>query len=531
MKKKFNHDNKVHIGYFVIPSLLVFMIMFLVLFLVEKEVRISKIEELKPSEQRVVKMETDFIGREFSLVLSDLHYLHYAFHDELLDSDNYAALAVNWTEFATQKRVYDQIRFIDASGDEKIRINHGGVVAYTVYEDDLQNKKDEDYFTEAIKLKAGSVYVSSFALNTEEGKIEFPYKPIIRLSTPVYDDHGKVKGIIVLNYLANYMLSEFRNMASNSQGEIILLNAMGYRLSSSNLNDDWNFMFDSIKENTFEVEYPDEWLSIIKGDAQFTTDKAIITASAVNLSEKYNAHKIINLNQIIVLGDSEWYVVSVFKRTQNNSIYFIYDDWRLLVDIIMKNYITIALILIISGIVGYLGFTNRKTYSKIKYFSEYDPLTRTLNRRAGISRLNGLLPTSERRSFIGSLCFIDIDGLKDINDTLGHKMGDELIRTVSDVIKETIRAQDFLIRLGGDEFLIVFSGIGTDMAETIWERIVQSYNLINQKENRPYNISVSHGIVNFDNKQKTRVDELINAADEKMYQEKQIIKVGLRVIK
>ena len=69
------------------------------------------------------------------------------------------------------------------------------------------------------------------------------------------------------------------------------------------------------------------------------------------------------------------------------------------------------------------------------------------------------------------------------------------------------------------------------MAESVWERIVQSYNQINQNEKRPYIISVSHGIVDYDNRQKTQIDELINLADEKMYNEKQIIKAGLSVIK
>ena len=200
-------------------------------------------------------------------------------------------------------------------------------------------------------------------------------------------------------------------------------------------------------------------------------------------------------------------------------------------DVFVKNIYYFILIGIISGIVGFLVYVNRKTYSRIKYYSEFDPLTKTFNRRAGIAKLNELFPSDDRRQFLGSLCFIDINGLKEVNDTLGHKLGDELIITVADIIKRTIREQDFLVRLGGDEFLIVFNGIGIDMAEKIWERIVQEYNQINNNEDRAYLISVSHGVVDFDNKQKTHVDDLISAADEKMYHEKQIIKANLSVIK
>ena len=80
-------------------------------------------------------------------------------------------------------------------------------------------------------------------------------------------------------------------------------------------------------------------------------------------------------------------------------------------------------------------------------------------------------------------------------------------------------------------FLIVFNGIGIDMAEKIQERIVHEYNQISITEDRAYLISASHGVVDFDNEQKTHVDDLISVADEKMYHEKQIIKANLSVIK
>lgn len=527
-----NGQNTKHlVSYSLLSFLLVFILSFLVLFFIEQEVRLTRIEELKSQEQRVVKLENDFLGREFRMLLSDLHYLHYAYENELVEANDYSKVAANWAEFSTQRRIYDQIRFLNANGDEKIRINidsHGG---YSVSEKDLQNKRNRYYFTETIKLSEGNVYVSPLDLNIEHGEIEIPYKPMIRLSTPLYDDNGKPEGIIVLNYLADYMLSEFRRLAGNSQGEIILLNADGYRLSSSNPDDDWNFMFDERKGDTFEKEYPNEWISILNNKHQQTTDEGLITASPMVLSHRFISGDNNTSDKKIVLGDGSWYVVSVFKRNRENSEYFNDSIWVVLVDVLTKNIFYFLLISIISAIIGFLVYENRKTYSRIKFYSEFDPLTKTLNRRAGIAKLNELFPSDERRRFLVSLCFIDINGLKEVNDNLGHKFGDELITSVADVIKETIREQDFLVRVGGDEFLIVFKGIGTERAETIWQRIIKVYSQINQDENRPYIISVSHGIVDFNNKQKAHVDDLINAADEKMYNEKQIMKSGLSVIK
>ncbi|MDZ7836863.1 MAG: hypothetical protein U5N58_02360 [Actinomycetota bacterium] len=218
-----NGQSKKHlVSYSILSFLLVFILSLLVLFFIEKEVRATRIEELQSQEQRVVKLENDFLGREFSMLLSDLHYLHHAYQDDLFET-NYSKVTAKWVEFSTQRRIYDQIRFLDANGDEKIRINIGSDGGYLVPEKDLQNKKDRYYFTETIKLNEESVYVSPLDLNIENGEIEMPYKPMIRLSTPIYDEQGTLQGIIVLNYLADNMLSGFRELAGNSQGEIILL--------------------------------------------------------------------------------------------------------------------------------------------------------------------------------------------------------------------------------------------------------------------------------------------------------------------
>lgn len=169
------------------------------------------------------------------------------------------------------------------------------------------------------------------------------------------------------------------------------------------------------------------------------------------------------------------------------------------------------------------------------YFNEltYDSLTKVYNRRSGLAKLNRKLQYDDRREFSMSICFIDINGLKQVNDSLGHKSGDDLIVSAIDVIKNTIRDYDFVIRLGGDEFLIIFNGINAETAETIWLRIVKAYEKINQEEYRPYLISVSHGIVEYNNRQKIELDDLIKEADEKMYLEKRKMKeeLGINIIR
>ena len=121
--------------------------------------------------------------------------------------------------------------------------------------------------------------------------------------------------------------------------------------------------------------------------------------------------------------------------------------------------------------------------------------------------------------------------MKEINDTLGHEFGDELIVTVAKTIRSCIRTNDFLVRLGGDEFLIVFQGIEADTAEDVWVRIVEEFNKINTNEKRKYLISVSHGIETLTCNLNELLDNVLHQADAKMYDEKRRIKANLRIIR
>lgn len=93
--------------------------------------------------------------------------------------------------------------------------------------------------------------------------------------------------------------------------------------------------------------------------------------------------------------------------------------------------------------------------------------------------------------------------------------------TVSETIQANIRDSDFLIRQGGDEFIIIFDGIGKEEADKIWQRIVSKFDEINRMNHQSYRISVSHGMVEYKNNFIEDIDELIQLADDKMYKEKE----------
>ncbi|WP_206458132.1 sensor domain-containing diguanylate cyclase [Anaerovorax sp. IOR16] len=520
-----------HFGYFAVSFLFLFFLSFIVLFLIEGQVREIQFESLKTNELRIVQLENDLLGKDFSAIVADIDYLYHAFDEKLLEEKEYDEIAKNWVEFSTHQGVYDQIRFIDFMGDEKIRINLKGEFGYIVPKNELQNKMDRYYFYEAIVLPKGSIYVSALDLNNENGIIEIPHKPMIRLSTPVYDKNSTIQGVIVLNYLAQNILESFRNLAENSRGEIVLINSKGDWLSCEDKTLEWNFMFEQRKEDNFSNKYPEEWKMIKNGNGQVVTDNGLFTFTTLYLEQKYNRHAESIKNKNTYLATGKWYIISSVLRSEEEGSLVVDDKKTLILDVFQKNELYFLLMGAISIIVAFLVYFNRKTYSKIKYYSEYDSLTKVYNRRAGIARINRLFPADEKKNFLVSLCFLDVNGLKQVNDTLGHKHGDELLLTVVNVIKNEICDYDFVIRMGGDEFLIVFHNVSAEFAETVWERILNGYEIINETENRPYLVSVSHGIVSYNNSKMSQVDDLIKVADEKMYQEKRRIKENLNVIR
>ncbi len=138
--------------------------------------------------------------------------------------------------------------------------------------------------------------------------------------------------------------------------------------------------------------------------------------------------------------------------------------------------------------------------------------------------LENALSQNNRRKTRFSLCMVDINGLKKVNDTIGHEAGDELILTVTQVIKKIIRDTDDIFRFGGDEFIILFNNSDYENAEGIWSRVVERFEQINREENRSYLVSASHGIVDTAALKDKTSDEMIKMADMKMYQEKKEIK-------
>lgn len=161
---------------------------------------------------------------------------------------------------------------------------------------------------------------------------------------------------------------------------------------------------------------------------------------------------------------------------------------------------------------------------KLKYYAAIDTLTETYNRGMGLALLESKIKNIRSNQGVFSICYIDLNGLKYVNDNFGHSEGDELLVMVCKYIKEVVRDNDLLCRIGGDEFIILFPNTKKEKVEETMEEIILNMDVENKKGLKPYDISFSYGVVQVDCNNSRSTDEIIQMADTKMYEYKKKFK-------
>ena len=213
------------------------------------------------TETRIADIARQRVSLTVSSLTADASYLSEqdALRTYLADNDPQSLrhLEAEYLAFARHRQFFDQLRFIDPGGQEIVRVNRKGDTVELVPPSQLQNKADRPYMIETLKLDRGQSFISDLDLNVENGEIEQPIKPTIRVGEPVFDDSGTKRGIIIINYLAQRILdrvSELRDPVT----DIWVLNAQGYWLLGPE-DTAFAFMYPERKNQTFAAAYPDAW--------------------------------------------------------------------------------------------------------------------------------------------------------------------------------------------------------------------------------------------------------------------------------
>jgi diguanylate cyclase (GGDEF)-like protein/PAS domain S-box-containing protein len=163
----------------------------------------------------------------------------------------------------------------------------------------------------------------------------------------------------------------------------------------------------------------------------------------------------------------------------------------------------------------------KKAEEEILALSINDQLTGLHNRRGFLSLAGQQLKLAERNKSGMLLFFADLDGLKWINDTLGHEEGDKALIEAAAVLQETFRTSDIIARLGGDEYAALAVDITEAGSEIFTARLQFLIDTRNKQENRRYTLSISVGCSYYDPENPCSIDELMASADKLMYEQKQ----------
>jgi diguanylate cyclase (GGDEF)-like protein len=142
-----------------------------------------------------------------------------------------------------------------------------------------------------------------------------------------------------------------------------------------------------------------------------------------------------------------------------------------------------------------------------------------LNRRGFFEEAERRLAAARAAGQDSLVAFVDIDGLKTVNDRLGHRTGDDMIVAIARALTSVVRADDLVARLGGDEFCaLITPAPGSE--QIIEHRLQTRLDELNAADPRPYVLSVSIGVTRITELPIALIDELVRSADERMYADK-----------
>jgi diguanylate cyclase (GGDEF)-like protein len=496
--------------------------------------RAGHVTRLLQESRHTLELERQYVDLEMGEVLT--HLALAAQSGELQrfletpGADTREALAREYLAFCAATGKYDQVRYLDETGMERVRVNYNGGRPEIVGEGELQNKAKRYYFSDAITLHRGEVYASPFDLNIEGKAIEMPFKPMVRLATPVFDGAGRKRGVVVLNYLGARLLDRLRGMQGGSRGRTALLNSDGYWLLGPGPGEEWAFMFPERKGRAFSARHPEEWALVrgaesgqrvgAYGAVTFVTvrpvDRRVITGTGSSEAFAGSAAR-------GAAVDYHWKLLSVLPSAALEE-----EPRRLAGRLAWLGAGLLAFGAAGAWALAAAGARREIDQRRLRELALHDALTGLPNRTLFRDRLEQSLGEAQRYGRRCALLFLDLDGFKRVNDTLGHDAGDLLLKLTAERLRRAVRASDTVARIGGDEFTVLLPEIASrEGAALVAEKLVAALALPFSLGGRSAGVSASVGVCLYP-EDAADADGCLSAADGAMYCAKQAGKNRVR---
>ncbi|MUM78490.1 PAS domain S-box protein [Pseudodesulfovibrio sp. F-1] len=218
-------------------------------------------------QSRQIEVEAALIASRLEEAASDMRFLA---HSHTMNTwlnnptfDQLELLGFDFLHLVRDKDLLLQVRLLGINGDELIRAEVDAAErAFLRPVQDLQNKAGRTYFGLAMELPHGALHVSRFDLNMENGLVERPFRPTVRLSMPLFDDENIRRGVLVFNLRGAAILDWLSEISGQEGWQFLVTNDQGYWLKGPAPDQEWGFMLPQRASENMGNAYPDAWESI-----------------------------------------------------------------------------------------------------------------------------------------------------------------------------------------------------------------------------------------------------------------------------
>jgi len=478
--------------------------------------------------------------------------------DELTAEHDKKVLADTFSAMLKAHPEYFQIRLISTSqrGMELVRVDRDGEKLIRVSAANLRHREKYPYVTGTLRLARGDIYLSDITINHEKGTHSALDKPTVTVSTPVLSRNGKRLGLIVINVDLNGLA---RLLKSNlpSAYQLYLSNQWGDFLVHP--DETQIFGFDRGKRILIQDSFKPV-LSLIHGNGM----NVVTNVDAGQKKQDGHVAAFVRLpfgdtvdKRFVILGLSQP-VGNITRETvrlrwDTIQIILAFSSLALILSALVSRIVTGPLIDMVSAINHFsrdqvistspltrndeLGLLSRSFHDMqtqiiahlaelnesrktLDHLARHDTLTGLPNRRMFFDRLEHAIANSRRSGKQLAVLFVDLDRFKEINDTLGHAVGDGVLVNVSKLLKTAVREVDTVARLGGDEFVILLDTIDDPQhVIAIVQKLHDRFQHAMQIDGHELLVHASMGVGIFPRDGKD-ADELIQNADRAMYSAK-----------
>ena len=457
--------------------------------------------------------------------------------------------------FETLMRVhpeYMQIRLISAAGHglEQVRVDRDGEQPVRIPYPGLQEKGHFDYVFDTLRLPPGQVRLSPIVINHELGTHSGVGRPTLHVSTPVAGADGQPSALIVINIDLNQLFNQLRSDLP-AYYQVYLGNRWGDLLIHPDQSR--TFGFDQGRRHFLQTEFPDvqrllgaEAESLIgRSDGKDTSLVAAFVRLATNAG---------NRESFVVLGlaQPEEYVLKESSRLGERIIQVVIFASLLavLIATIASRAMTSSLkrinlavqqfarerknaplpvqrqdelgqlarsfVQMQEEIVEHLEELSRSR-NALEHLARHDPLTGLPNRRVFFERLEHALAAARRSAKPLAVLFVDLDHFKQLNDSLGHSIGDRVLQAVANLLRSATRESDTVARLGGDEFVILIEQLDDPgRVVAVLHKLHERFQLPMLLDGHEVKVQASMGVSLFP-RDGDDIESLVQQADRAMY--------------